>query len=441
MAEPDSILQLGIEAAREGKKDEARQLFRLLTQQDPTNAQGWLWLAGVAENREERQHALERVVVLEPSNEMAVKGLQALGVDPSAVKAEQPVAAPVAVAPTPSSPPARQPEPDPFMDDDDPFAELNSLSETMAADTSGPVRRSDPEPEKRETGPTSAATAAARAEAGARRAEERMRENRRATGGSKKDQAPARRGFSPLLGLLLFFVGLGLVGLIIAWIWPLFFGRDQVAVNPANQTAVAQTAQAGTMPPVLEPPVEQPAEPPVEQPAEPPVEQPAESPVEQPAELPVEQPAALPASDVSGATPAVLAPNTPIQGAGWTYDFNSPTFAASIIGNLGQYTPNNGRFVVVLAFAFNGTGSEQAIPSNFFVLKDAQGRVWEARPEVSAAYVVPGINADLAHTQAMPSDGITRSVAIIFDVAPDATDLVFFSRSNPTQGWLVMRNL
>jgi hypothetical protein len=75
------------------------------------------------------------------------------------------------------------------------------------------------------------------------------------------------------------------------------------------------------------------------------------------------------------------------------------------------------------------------------VLKDAQGRVWEARPEVSAAYVVPGVNADLAHTQPLPPDGITRSVAIIFDVAPDATDLVFFARSNPAQGWLVLRSL
>ncbi|MGB9633862.1 MAG: hypothetical protein ACPL8I_11055, partial [Chloroflexaceae bacterium] len=72
MAEPDSILQLGIEAARDNKKEEARQLFRLLTRQEPTNIQGWLWLAGVAENREERQAALERVLELDPDNEMAI---------------------------------------------------------------------------------------------------------------------------------------------------------------------------------------------------------------------------------------------------------------------------------------------------------------------------------------------------------------------------------
>ena len=48
MAESDTILQLGIEAAREGNRDEARNLFSLLTRQEPDNVQAWLWLAGVA---------------------------------------------------------------------------------------------------------------------------------------------------------------------------------------------------------------------------------------------------------------------------------------------------------------------------------------------------------------------------------------------------------
>jgi hypothetical protein len=148
-----------------------------------------------------------------------------------------------------------------------------------------------------------------------------------------------------------------------------------------------------------------------------------------------------PAADVSQANPAVVGANNPLQSEGWIYDFNQPTYAASIIGNLGSFTPNNGRFVVVLAFAINNTGRDQSIPGNFFVLKDAQGRVWEARPDVSQSYVVSGVNADLYHTQNIPADGITRSVAIIFDVAPDATDLVFFARSNPGQGWLVLRSV
>ena len=146
-------------------------------------------------------------------------------------------------------------------------------------------------------------------------------------------------------------------------------------------------------------------------------------------------------ADVRGANPAIVSANTPLQSEGWIYDFNQPTYAAAIIGNLGQYSPKSGQFVVVLMFAINSTGIVQPIPGNFFVIKDAQGRIWEARPEVSAAWAIPGQNADLAHTSPLRPDGITYSVPIVFDVAPDTTDLVLFARSNPSQGWLILRSV
>src|SRR5262245_7486293 len=83
MAESDTILQLGIDAAREGNRDEARNLFSLLTRQEPSNLQAWLWLAGVADSPEERRGALERVLELDPTNEMAIKGLQSMGAAPA----------------------------------------------------------------------------------------------------------------------------------------------------------------------------------------------------------------------------------------------------------------------------------------------------------------------------------------------------------------------
>jgi Tfp pilus assembly protein PilF len=79
IADGDTILQLGIEAAREGNREEARNLFGLLTRQEPDSAQAWLWLAGVADGPEQRRAALERVLELDPTNEMAIKGLQAMG--------------------------------------------------------------------------------------------------------------------------------------------------------------------------------------------------------------------------------------------------------------------------------------------------------------------------------------------------------------------------
>ncbi len=85
MADTQSILQLGIEAARAGEKAEARELFRLVTREDPNNVQGWLWLAGVAEHRDEKRTALERVIEIDPANELARKGLNALGIAAPAV--------------------------------------------------------------------------------------------------------------------------------------------------------------------------------------------------------------------------------------------------------------------------------------------------------------------------------------------------------------------
>jgi len=136
--------------------------------------------------------------------------------------------------------------------------------------------------------------------------------------------------------------------------------------------------------------------------------------------------------------PTILPPNTPQTSEGWIYDFNRSTYAASMIGNLGEYRPNNGRFVVVYLFVVNNTGEPQTLPDNFMVLKDEQGRIWEPRPEVSDAYIIPGVNADLSHTQVIPNDGLTRNIPLIFDVSPDATNLVFFARNNPNVAWLIL---
>jgi hypothetical protein len=466
MTEPESYLRLGIEAAREENKEEARRFFRLLTRKDPDNVQGWLWLAGVAENREERQDALEHVLALDPDNEMAQKGLRALGVQPAAVPppvVEEPVAAAPASAP------------DPFMEDD-PYGELDNLSDVMAADTAGPVRRSEPYPsaDAGDTAAGMAAGSAASAEAAARRAESRARSAEVAAQRSARyidedEEEPPRRGLSPLLALLLFLVGLGLIGVLIASLFPGWFGGGQVAEGDA--TAAALTAQAGpaatsvlggegataqpgaTVDPNATADPNAPAatvDPnATADPNAPAATADPNAPVDPNATATAggegtAEPGAgegAPPADVSGANPAILPANSPIQSEGWLYDFPQPTYAASIIGNLGQFTPNNGRFVVVLVHAVNNTGSPQAIPGNFFVLKDAQGRVWEARPEVSDAYVIPGVNADQTQNTPIAPDGNYRSVALVFDVAPDATDLVFFARSNPSQGWIVLRSV
>jgi hypothetical protein len=239
---------------------------------------------------------------------------------------------------------------------------------------------------------------------------------------------------SPLLSILLGLVAILLIGLLIAfWFFNVNGNKPQVA---DQQTAAAATSAATLASPDASPTTVFGGAVDTTQPVT------ATVPLQQPTAAPTAaQATAIPLADVSHANPVIVSANSPLQSEGWLYDFNQPTYAAPIIGSLGQYQPTNGRFAVVLIFAVNSTGKAQTIPANFFVLKDAQGRVWEARPEVSDAYVIPGVNADQSQTQPIPPDGLTRSVALIFDVAPDATNLVFFARSNPQQGWLVLPNV
>lgn len=469
MADPESILQLGVEAARKGEKDEARKLFRLLTREHPENIQGWLWLAGVAEDREERQAALEQVLRLDPKNDMALKGLQALGVTPNPAAA--PPAAPTTPPPAPATPPPAAPAM-PDFDEDDPFAQLDALSEVMATDA-GPVRRDPDVPRPAPTLGSAAEDAPAPASAPSRSSRSSepppSRSNRPSTswargsssskpakpakparGGGlnfgnlfrrsgppprrdddlEEETVPAKRGFTPLTIALLVVLLLSCFGLGFIFLSQ----RNRTAtVPPAQATSQAATSMAATAESTLAP-----TTPPASEPT--PTAAASEEPTPAATVEPTPEPAPPPppAVDPAQANPDLVSPGTELSSNGWAYDFNQPTYAAPIIGALNGVTPNNGRFVVVLAFVRNTTGQDQPLPLDFFVLKDAQGRVWTPRLDASDAYVIRGINADLSHSDSIPADGFVRSVAILFDVAPDATDLVFFARSNPNQGWLVL---
>lgn len=72
----------GIRAARQGNKEEARRLLQHALRLDPSNETAWLWLASVARNRRERVLMLQKVLELNPENDMALKAVQGMGIDP-----------------------------------------------------------------------------------------------------------------------------------------------------------------------------------------------------------------------------------------------------------------------------------------------------------------------------------------------------------------------
>ncbi|MBK8021622.1 MAG: PD40 domain-containing protein [Chloroflexi bacterium] len=72
------LLRRGIEAARDGKKAEARSLFEQVTELDENNEKGWFWLASVVDTDEERRICLSNVLHINPNNEKAQRAMAAL---------------------------------------------------------------------------------------------------------------------------------------------------------------------------------------------------------------------------------------------------------------------------------------------------------------------------------------------------------------------------
>jgi tetratricopeptide (TPR) repeat protein len=61
------LLQLGIQAAKAGRREQARELLLQVVEQDQESIRGWLWLSGVLEDLEERRICLENVLIIDPA--------------------------------------------------------------------------------------------------------------------------------------------------------------------------------------------------------------------------------------------------------------------------------------------------------------------------------------------------------------------------------------
>jgi hypothetical protein len=72
------MLHRAIDAAKAGRKVEARQLLEQLLAQDGSNEMAWLWMGAVVETDADRLFCLENVVSINPGNERARRGVERL---------------------------------------------------------------------------------------------------------------------------------------------------------------------------------------------------------------------------------------------------------------------------------------------------------------------------------------------------------------------------
>lgn len=77
MSEQDK-LALGIEAAREGEIEVARDLLSQVVEEDENNVQAWQWLARITNDVDEKRIYLTTILQLDPGNEYATTALETL---------------------------------------------------------------------------------------------------------------------------------------------------------------------------------------------------------------------------------------------------------------------------------------------------------------------------------------------------------------------------
>ncbi|PMP73308.1 MAG: hypothetical protein C0183_23065, partial [Roseiflexus castenholzii] len=74
----ERLIDEGMAAIRAGDQARARQLLSQAVQLDPQNERGWLWLSGALTDPAQRRYCLERVLAINPKNEIAQRGLASL---------------------------------------------------------------------------------------------------------------------------------------------------------------------------------------------------------------------------------------------------------------------------------------------------------------------------------------------------------------------------
>jgi hypothetical protein len=72
----EQLMQLGIQTARQGNKQNARMIFQQILDADKKNERAWLWMAAVAETPMARLRYLNTVLRINPNNATALRELQ-----------------------------------------------------------------------------------------------------------------------------------------------------------------------------------------------------------------------------------------------------------------------------------------------------------------------------------------------------------------------------
>jgi thioredoxin-like negative regulator of GroEL len=72
----EQLLKMAITSAKQGNKQASRMMFQQVLSGDPRNERALMWMAQLAETRQERAEWLNRVLAVNPLNEQASEALR-----------------------------------------------------------------------------------------------------------------------------------------------------------------------------------------------------------------------------------------------------------------------------------------------------------------------------------------------------------------------------
>lgn len=82
----DNLLRTGITAVKSKQYEQARELLMQVVELDKKNVLGWLWLSSVVEHPADKEACLENVLLLDPNNQIAHRGLRFIQKQKNAAK-------------------------------------------------------------------------------------------------------------------------------------------------------------------------------------------------------------------------------------------------------------------------------------------------------------------------------------------------------------------
>lgn len=138
-------------------------------------------------------------------------------------------------------------------------------------------------------------------------------------------------------------------------------------------------------------------------------------------------------------TPTLLPSGTLIEEDGWYVMLVRPSHTQVISGPVGERHPQ-GHFVLVVLTVGNRTGTERRIPPGLFTLTDAENATYTPVPGASRDYLNEygrGVRGDRALDETLPPGGILQSIPLLFDVPPDARDLLLSVVGREREGWAI----